>query len=117
MSFLLAIEPEPSPSVSRGYCCVYWNQTIADIAAIEVAPSARRTGIGTALVNSVVSAAIQRNISKIVAQIPKSDSDSAAFFAACGFRKLYDSAGLYDVFSFDQVLTPSAGPRGKGKTR
>lgn len=100
MSFFVAVDPV-GPAVSRGYLCVYWNLTVADIAAIEVAPSHRRQGVGRSLVDAVIAAAVARDRTAILAQTTKTDQDARSFLIACGFAKHYDATGIYDVFAID----------------
>jgi phosphinothricin acetyltransferase len=57
-------------------------------ATLYVERGARRAGVGTALLEALVSAATQRGLYKLTAKIFSSNQPSIALFRACGFREV-----------------------------
>ena len=66
-----------------------------DIAAMSVAPSVRRRGIGRALIEAACAEAAKRGVREVFLEVAESNAPARALYVAQHFREVAKRAGYY----------------------
>jgi ribosomal-protein-alanine N-acetyltransferase len=85
----------PQPEVA-GYIGMYLAMDEGEITNVAVAASARKRGIGKALIRELTEKAARRGISRIVLEVRVGNRPAIALYDQMGFRRIGTRKGFYD---------------------
>jgi ribosomal-protein-alanine N-acetyltransferase len=86
----------PAQPEVAGYIGMYLAMDEGEITNVAVAASARKRGIGKALIRELVEKAARRGISRIVLEVRVGNRPAIALYEQMGFRRIGTRKGFYD---------------------
>jgi ribosomal-protein-alanine N-acetyltransferase len=86
----------PAQPAIAGYIGMYLAMDEGEITNVAVAASARRNGIGKALIRELTEKAARRGISRIVLEVRVGNRPAIALYEQMGFRRIGTRKGFYD---------------------
>lgn len=84
-----------SPTGLLGYLVAFLVADEAELANIAVAPSARAVGVGSALVDTFLEMAAEREIASIHLEVRESNTSARSLYSSRGFRQVRVRRGYY----------------------
>jgi ribosomal-protein-alanine N-acetyltransferase len=86
----------PAQPAVAGYIGMYLAMDEGEITNVAVAASARKRGIGKALIRELVEKAARRGVSRIVLEVRVGNRPAIALYEQMGFRRIGTRKGFYD---------------------
>lgn len=94
-SFLAEVDDETGRPFIAGFVIFHVAGTNSEVYNIAVDTGHARTGIGKALMNTVMNESLKRYASRVVLEVRKSNAGAIRFYEAFGFRVLGDRKDYY----------------------
>ena len=76
----------------------------ANITNVAVFPEARKTGVATALISSLIQRAKQDNVGEIFLEVRRSNTSAQRLYKKCGFSVIGERRGFYSAPVEDAIL-------------
>jgi ribosomal-protein-alanine N-acetyltransferase len=94
-SFLAEVDDETGRPFIAGFVIFHVAGTNSEVYNIAVDTAHARTGIGRALMNTVMNESLKRYASRVLLEVRKSNSQAIRFYEAFGFKVLGDRKDYY----------------------
>ena len=90
-----AVADSPVGKSIAGYVVAWYVLDEGEVANLAVAPSARRQGIGSALLDAAIRESIDRGVSDLYLEVRESNQSARRLYASRGFEEVSRRKGYY----------------------
>lgn len=99
-----AVADSPVLKSIAGYVVAWYVLDEGEVANLAVAPSARRLGIGSSLLDAAIRESIDRGVSDLYLEVRESNQSARRLYASRGFEEVSRRKGYYRTPAEDALI-------------